>query len=69
MAGEEPAMENHIAEWRARKGLSQRQLAGLLFVHPSQVAAWESGTKTPRIEIILEMARLLECRVEDLFVL
>ena len=61
------AMQNRIAEWRVKRGLSQRQLAKLLFVNHSDISRWESGTHEPRVSIALEMARLFGCRVEDLF--
>ncbi len=60
-------MQNHIAEWRVRKGLSQRQLARLLFVSPARIAEWEAGVHEPRVSIALELAQILNCRVEDLF--
>ncbi len=62
-------MQNQIAEWRVKRGLSQRQLARLLFVPPARVAEWETGKHEPRVSIALEMARLLDCCVEDLFTL
>jgi len=60
-------MQNHIAEWRKRRRMRQAQLAHALGVDPYRISQWEHGVYLPRIDVILEMARVLDCRVEDLF--
>lgn len=35
---------------RRELDLNQRELAGRLSVSPAQVARWESGTRTPRVD-------------------
>ena len=48
---------------RKEKGLSQQQLANLIFVDRSTVASWETGRRTPDIE---QISRIAECLRLDL---
>ena len=49
---------------RKEKGLSQQQLAGMLFVDRSSVTRWESGIRTPDTTVI---NKLSECLDYDIF--
>jgi len=54
---------------REAQGLSVRQLAGLLDVQPSQVSRWETGVYIPSATALLDLVRVLELPVDELFAL
>jgi transcriptional regulator with XRE-family HTH domain len=50
-----------VAERRAARGLSQRDLAQLVGTTQSAIARLESGGRPPRIDTLLRIADALEC--------
>lgn len=58
--------ENPLANLRKAAGLSQRKLARLLEVHPSNISFWERANKTPRAELLPKIAEILCVSVECL---
>ena len=56
-----------LLEARKQNGLSQQQLADLIFVNRSSVANWESGRRLPDAEMIVKIAGTLCVEVSDLF--
>ena len=52
---------------RTKKGLSQNQLANLMFVNKATISKWESGTRLPDATMITRLARTLEVDVGTLF--
>ena len=56
-----------IALRRLQKGLTQEQLADRLDVRRQTLIALESGKGNPSLEVALDLARALDCAVEDLF--
>jgi len=50
-----------VAERRAARGLSQRDLAQLVGTTQSAIARLESGGRPPRIDTLLRLADALEC--------
>ena len=50
---------NTLRELRMEKGLTQIQLAGLMFVNKATVSKWESGNRLPDAAMILRLARVL----------
>ncbi len=52
---------------RTKKGLSQNQLANLMFVNKATISKWESGTRLPDAAMITRLARTLEVDVGTLF--
>lgn len=56
-----------IRELREEKNISQAELASRLGVTPTAVLFWESGRNEPGAARMLQMARILECRVDDLY--
>lgn len=53
-----------IAEERARRALSQRELAELTGTTQSAVARLESGRRAPRLDTLLRIANALDCALE-----
>jgi transcriptional regulator with XRE-family HTH domain len=55
-----------IKEQRLRLGLSQMQLAEKMDVKQSTVAMWENGKSLPRTEILIKLADLFGCTIDEL---
>jgi molybdopterin molybdotransferase/putative molybdopterin biosynthesis protein len=67
MAIRAPQFDNRLKERRQAAGLSQQQLAAMAGITRQSVAAVETGQYSPATSVALQLARSLECRVEDLF--
>lgn len=59
---------NRIAEMRRARRMTQQQLAHALGASRQQLSEWERGVKLPRVDTAIEIARVLGCKVEDIFV-
>jgi len=55
------AIAGQVARRRAERGLSQRELAGLVGTTQSAIARLESGGRPPRIDTLLRIADALAC--------
>ncbi|HKY07767.1 MAG TPA: helix-turn-helix domain-containing protein, partial [Candidatus Binatia bacterium] len=62
-----PQFENRLREKRQALGLSQKQLADLAGITRQAVSAIEADQYSPATSVALQLARVLRCRVEDLF--
>lgn len=59
-------LAHNIRYLRKQKGISQEELAKLLEIKRSNIAAYESKNVEPRLSIILEIARLFDIQVQAL---
>lgn len=57
---------HRIRELRKAQKLSQQELAARLRVDRSTIAKWETGTNSPRIDKLRQLAKVLNCSLEDL---
>lgn len=55
-----------IKKFRAKKGLSQNELADILFVSRQTVSSWENGRTQPDIEALEKLSNALSVSVEEL---
>lgn len=55
-----------ISKARLAKGLTQAQLAKAIGVQPSQIGAWEQGTRRPKLEALKKLAEALGAEWEEL---
>lgn len=55
-----------IKERREALGMSQTQLADAASLSKATVCLFESGGRTPRVQTLETLARVLKCRVADL---
>jgi putative molybdopterin biosynthesis protein len=62
-----PEIENHLRQKRQSAGLSQKQLADMAGITRQAVSAVEAHQYSPATSVALQLARVLRCRVEDLF--
>ena len=52
---------------RDRAKLKQRELADMLGVERSTIAKWESGAAYPRASQLPELAKALNCSIDELY--
>jgi len=57
---------SHLRKLRLASGLSVRELARQIGQQPTNVSFWERTGKTPRSEVLVDMARVLGVSVEQL---
>lgn len=62
-------LDVRLKDWRTRAGLTQAELADLVNVSRKTVNTVENGVFVPSTVLALELARVLGCAVEDLFML
>jgi putative molybdopterin biosynthesis protein len=62
-----PRFHSALRELRVKAGLQQRELAERVGVSRQTLGTLESGESVPATSIALELARVLGCRVEDIF--
>ena len=56
-----------LVDVRKKKNLTQEGLAELIGVDRSTVAKWETGIAKPLADKLVLLAKVLECKIEDLF--
>ena len=49
-----------LKKLRTKKGLTQNQLASLMFVNKTTISKWESGSRLPSADMIARLAKVLE---------
>ena len=52
---------------RLRSGLSQQQVANQLGVHQTAVSNWEKGKNLPSATMLVKVADLYGCSIDELF--
>jgi putative transcriptional regulator len=65
----EPSLRNRLLEARTAAGLTQAELAQLVFVSRKTINTVENGVFIPSTLLALKLAQALKKRVEDLFYL
>jgi len=55
-----------LKKLRAKKGLTQNQLASAMFVNYTTISKWENGSRMPSADMIARLARILEVDVGTL---
>lgn len=58
------AIARQVAEQRAARNLSQRELAELCGTTQSAIARFEAGTRPPRLDTLRRMAEALDCALD-----
>ena len=62
-------MQNSLKVERARKNISQAELASKLHVSRLTIHSIETGKFNPSVQLALKLARHFNVKVEDLFML
>ena len=52
-----------LKKLRTEKGLTQNQLAGMMFVNKTTISKWESGSRLPSADMIIRLAKVLKVDV------
>jgi putative transcriptional regulator len=60
-------VNNRLRELREQQGWSQAELAQRLAVSRQTVNALETGKYDPSLPLAFRIARLFDCRIEDVF--
>jgi len=60
-------MQNNLKVWRAKKAVTQEQLADAIDVSRQTIGAIERGQYDPSLELAFELAHYFECDIEDIF--
>ena len=55
-----------IKKLRREKGITQKELADLVHVERSTIAGWETKDRVPDVQILIELAAVLETTVDEL---
>lgn len=58
---------NKVRNYRELKGISQDRLATLVNVSRQTIISIEKGSYNPSIELGLKLAKILSCRLDELF--
>ena len=59
-------LADRLKQQRWQMGLSQRDLAQRLGVSPSIISGYETGERTPSVEILLKLSGIYQCSVDYL---
>lgn len=59
--------QNRVKTYRVDRGLSRRELADRVSVHPQTIGAIERGQFNPTIEVALRLAEVLGVGLDALF--
>jgi transcriptional regulator with XRE-family HTH domain len=52
-----------LKKLRTKKGLTQNQLAEMMFVNKTTISKWESGSRLPSADMIIRLAKVLKVDV------
>ena len=56
-----------IAYMRKQKGMSQEELSKKLGLTQGTISQWENGVTLPTADKLPEIAKVLDCTIDDLF--
>lgn len=57
---------NNIQSKRTEANLKQEDIARELHIDRSTVAKWETGKSLPRAEMLVRLAKVLKCSIDEL---
>lgn len=61
------ALITNMREYRAKKNLTQDDLAALVGVRRETIVNLEKGRYNPSLKLAMDIAKVFSCTVEDLF--
>ncbi len=59
-------LSEKLRSLRERYGYSQRQVAKIIGVSPSVISSYETGERTPSIDVLLSLANIYKCSTDYL---
>lgn len=57
---------NNIQAMRNKANMTQESVAKALTIDRSTVAKWETGIANPRADMLVSLARILNCTIDEL---
>lgn len=51
---------------REAAGMTQAELSRRVEVHPTNVCFWEHGERMPRLDTVVKLVSVLDCRADEL---
>jgi putative transcriptional regulator len=60
-------MENSLKVLRAKKDITQEELAEIVNVSRQTINAIETGKYNPSLELAFKLADCFDCKIEDIF--
>lgn len=60
-------LNSKINYWKKKRGRTTKWIASELGVSPEIVSRWANNKGMPSITKLFELAKLLECKVDDLY--
>ena len=57
----------NLKQLRKKCGFTQKEIADMLHISAQSVSKWESDEATPSIEYLPELAKILNCSIDDFF--
>lgn len=60
-------MDNDLKVWRAKRDVTQGELADAVDVSRQTINAIERGRYDPSLELAFELAEYFDCAIEDVF--
>ena len=60
-------IQNRIKEYRARHNMTQGELADLVGVRRETIGNLEAGRYNPSLRLAMDIAKVFNCTVEDIF--
>lgn len=58
---------NHLKEYRARLGVNQQEMGRMVQTSRQTISQIERGDYSPSVTLALKLARVCDCKVEDIF--
>ena len=60
-------LNNHLKEYRARLGVNQQEMGRLVQTSRQTISQIERGDYSPSVTLALKLAKVCDCKVEDIF--
>jgi putative transcriptional regulator len=60
-------MKSYIGEWIDKRGYKRKFVAEKMGVSQNQLSNWVTGKSFPTVEKLFKLAKVLECKVDDLY--
>lgn len=62
-----PLLKTKIHEYRKERNMQQAELAELVGVRRETIGNLENGKYNPSLKLAMDIAKVFECKVEDIF--
>ena len=63
-----PILKTKIHEYRKEHNMQQSELAELVGVRRETISNLENGKYNPSLKLAMDIAKVFECKVEDIFI-